>query len=83
MNLILKILFVISKTRINKKGLVPISCRITFNKKRKVFATGFFINPEFWYSKEQKAKPPNKDNNFINTQLSLIKQKINQAFLFL
>ena len=29
------------------------------------------------------AKPPNDDNKFINSQLSLIKTKINQAFLLL
>ncbi len=51
MNSILKILFVISKTRINRKGLVPINCRITFNKKRKDFATGYSINLEFWENK--------------------------------
>lgn len=34
-NLILKILFVISTTRVNKKGLVPLYCRITYNGKEK------------------------------------------------
>lgn len=82
-NHILKILFVISATRINKKGLVPLFCRITHNSERRAFATGLFINPDHWDSKSQQAKPPNEENNFINTQLSLIKQEINQAFLFL
>lgn len=82
-NLILKILFVISTTRVNKKGLVPLYCRITYNGKRKTFTTGLFINPNYWNSKSQKVKPPNEDNNFINTQLSLITTKVNQAFLFL
>ncbi|MDY3521062.1 site-specific integrase [Riemerella anatipestifer] len=80
---ILKILFLISATRINKKGLVPIICRITYYGKRKPFSTGLFINPKHWDSKQQKTKPPNEENTFVNTQLSLIKQKINQAFLFL
>lgn len=79
----LKILFLISATRKNKKGLVPLICRITHEGKRKQFATGLFINPDYWHSKQQVAKPPNEENNFINTQISLIKQKINQAFLFL
>lgn len=78
-----KILFVISKSRINKKGLAPIICRLTFNKRRKPFSTGIFISPKNWNSKLQLAKPPNKENEFINTQLSLIKQQINQAFLLL
>lgn len=77
------ILFLLQKNRINSKNKCPIRCRITYNKKRKIFSTGFFINPDYWNSKEQLAKPPSKDNTFINTQLSLIKQQINQAFLFL
>nr|WP_315032934.1 site-specific integrase [uncultured Chryseobacterium sp.] len=80
---ILKILFLISATRINKQGLVPIICRLTFQGDRKAFSTGLFINPNYWNSKQQKAKPPNDGNTFINSQLSLIKNEINQAFLFL
>ena len=79
----IKILFVISATRKNKKGLVPLVCRITYLGKRKPFATGLFINPINWDSNLQLSKPPNEVNNQINTQLSLIKQEINQAFLFL
>lgn len=79
----LKILFLISATRINKMGLVPVICRITYQGYRKNFATGLFINPKHWDSKHQKTKPPNEENTFINTQLSLIKNEINQAFLYL
>ncbi len=79
----LKILFLLSKVRPNKKGNVPIRCRLTFNNNRKIFSTGLFINSKHWYSKLQTAKPPNDENTHINNQLSLIKQKVNQAFLFL
>lgn len=79
----IKILFLISATRMNKKGLVPLICRITFDKRRKPFSTGIFINPKNWNSSRQKAIPDNVENNQINTQLSLIKQEINQAFLYL
>ncbi|RKS01442.1 site-specific integrase [Flavobacterium sp. 102] len=79
----LKILFLLDKVKTNKQGNAPIRCRLTFNKKRKIFSTGLFINPRYWYSESQIAKPPNDDNIYINTQLSLIKQKVNQAFLFL
>ena len=78
----MKLLFVIAISRKNKKNLSPIYCRLTFNEKRKQFSTGLFINPDYWSSKKQKAFIPD-DKNFINNQLSLIKQKINQAFLFL
>ena len=79
----LKILFVISATRKNKKGLVPLVCRLTYSGSRKPFATGLFVNPNHWFSKLQLAKPPNEENTFINTELSLIRNKINQAFLML
>jgi len=77
----LTVLFLLQKTRINKRGECSIRCRLTFFKKRKIFSTGLFINPDHWNSKKQTAIIP--DDNFINNQLSLIKQKVNQAFLFL
>lgn len=79
----INVLFVIQRNKVNAKGLCPIRCRITYQNKRKVFSTGIFINPNSWNSSIQKAKPPNKQNNIINTQLSLISQKINEAFLML
>lgn len=79
----LKILFVISATRKNKKGLAPIICRLTYLGLRRPFATGLFINPIHWNSKLQLAKPPNDENTFINNETSLIRNKINQAFLML
>ncbi len=78
-----KITFVLSKNRINAAGKCSIRCRITYLKKRCEFATGLFMNPNQWYSKQQIAKPPSNENSFINNQLSLIKTKINQAFLLL
>lgn len=79
----LSILYLIRKNKINNKGICPIECRITFNNKRKPFSTRLFVNPKYWDNKQQKVKPPNEDCDFINTQLSLIKSQINQAFLFL
>ena len=75
----INILFLIEKTRINRNNKAPIRCRITYLKERKIFSTGLFINPKNWSSAKQQAVPLNTEN----TQLSLIKQEINQAFLFL
>jgi hypothetical protein len=61
----------------------PLVCRITFKKKRKQFSTGLSINPSNWNSKQQLVEPPEPDIEYINTQLSLIRQNLNQAFLFL
>jgi len=84
MNIInIKILFLLNKVKLTSQGKAPIRCRITFLGTRKIFSTGLFINPKYWVSANQIAKPPNSENNHINTQLSLIKSKINQAFLFL
>lgn len=78
-----KITFILSKNRLNAIGKCSIRCRITYLKKRSEFSTGLFINPNHWHSKQQIAKPPNDENKYINNQLSLIKNKINQAFLLL
>lgn len=66
----------------NNKLECPIRCRITFNRNRKEFGTGVSINPDFWNSKKQKAFVPDNEN-YTNNQLSLIRNKLNQAFLFL
>jgi len=78
----LTILFVLNKGRINKLNLCPLKCRITYNKNRKEFSTGVFINPEEWNSRKQVAIPPDKHKN-INEELDLIKNEIYQVFLFL
>lgn len=52
---ILNILFILDNLRTNKKGLMPIICRITFQQQRKNFNTGLFINPTHWHCKLQKA----------------------------
>jgi hypothetical protein len=46
--------FFLKLKQINKKEQTAIQCRITFNKKRKDFATGLFVNPNYWNSKKQK-----------------------------
>jgi len=79
----LNILYTINKCKINSKGLCAITCRLTYLKTRKQFSTGQFVNPSNWNNKQQLVKPPEPDSNYINNQLSLIKTKINKAFLML
>lgn len=79
----LNILFLLYKSKTNFTGKCPIRCRVTYNNKRKEFSTGQFINPSNWLSKQQTIKPDEPDAELINTQLSLIKTKLSQAFLFL
>ena len=79
----MKILFLIAKNRPNKMSNCILKCRITYYKQRIEFSTGQFINPNNWNSKQQLVKPPEPDSDLINSQLSLIKTKINRAFLLL
>lgn len=81
----LYITFLITRSRVNAQGKCSMKCRITYLKERYEFAIGSFINPTHWNSKQQaaKTKPPSEENTFINSQLSLIKNKINRAFLLL
>lgn len=79
----MKILFLLYKSKINKTTKCPIRCRITYNETRKEFSTGLFINPKSWNSKHQVTEPPNDENDIINNQLNLIKNKINKVFLWL
>lgn len=79
----LNLLFIVSKTRIRKDGKVPLFCRLTYLDKRKQFSIGLFINPKTWNNSLQECEPPSNDNNYINSQLNLIKNQINQVFLYL
>ncbi|WP_026754751.1 site-specific integrase [Sediminibacter sp. Hel_I_10] len=79
----LNILFLLSKSKINSTGNAPVRCRLTFQKMRKEFSTGVFINAKFWKSKQQLIDTQEPDAELKNTQLSLIRTNLSQAFLFL
>ncbi len=82
-NLKYSLLFVLQKSRINKKGKCPIRGRITLDGRRKEFSTGLFVNPDYWNRKQQLCLEGDIGAENINTQLSLIKQKLDKAFLML
>jgi integrase/recombinase XerD len=75
--------YIISSSRINKEGKTSLGCRITYIKQRKQFSTGLFVNPQYWNSKKQKVLDNTEQSDYLNKQLSLIKTKINRAFLLL
>lgn len=79
----MKILFLIQSNKINKAGLTSLWCRITYNKTRKQFSTGTYIKPEYWDKEKQKVLDEAENSKTINSQISLIKQKLGQAFLML
>ena len=57
--------------------------RLTLHKKRKEFSTGVFVKPSSWCPKHQKVFIHSENPEYINSQISLIKQKLSQAFLML
>lgn len=75
------ILFVVSPTKTNQKGLCPLNCRITLNKERKQFTTGLFVNPLHWVNKLQKVSLLDPEYKFINTKIEQIQIKINNIGL--
>jgi integrase/recombinase XerD len=79
----IKVLFLLASNRSNRNNKCAVKCRFTYNKQRKEFAIGQFINPKHWNSKQQIVVPPEPDAELINTQLSLIRTNLTQAFLFL
>ena len=79
----LNIRLFINTRQINTSEKCPIRCRFTYEKKRKEFSTGLFINPKHWNAKKQKLLEDAESFDYINTQLSLIINKLNQAFLLL
>jgi site-specific recombinase XerD len=74
---------VIAHNRIKKNNKAPIYCRVTYNKSRKQFATGIFIEPKNWNNIKQKILPISELNTLLNNKLSLIYQQIDKAFLML
>ena len=77
----LLVLFYLNKSKINKKGTCPITCRITFRKKRKEFATGEFIKPDDWNAKQQRGTSNSIENQHLNTQLQIITANIKKEYL--
>ncbi|MUP45379.1 site-specific integrase [Gramella sp. BOM4] len=78
----MKILFLIQRSKVNKRGLVPIMCRLTHLKQRKEFSTGLMIRPEEWSGNKRRLKE-SASNKGINSELEIIHQKIHKAYLLL
>ncbi len=79
----MNILFLIQNSKLNKRGTTPIRCRLTIDKSRKEFSTGIFVHPEYWSKEKQKVLDPGENSETVNSQISLIKQKLSRAFLML
>ena len=65
-----KVLFVLSKSKMNMKGLCPLICRITYNNKRKEFSTGFLVSEDEWNAKSQVITSKTAYAKNVNTHLN-------------
>ena len=79
----LYIRFIIRANELNRQGLAPVKCRITYNKIRKMFSTGITVNPDHWGPNKQRLLDQSDQEETTNMQLSLIENKISKAFLML
>lgn len=79
----MKVLFLIQKKKVNKRGFLPIMCRITLKKERKEFSTGIMIQPSWWVNKSQVVKETVENSNVINSRLNQIRQKLDKTHLLL
>ena len=73
------VLFIIKLVKRNKKGYCPLNCRITFNSKRKEFASGLKVNPDQWNSNLQKVE----NDPLINSNLEIIRSKLQKVYISL
>ena len=76
----LSVIFLLSRTKLNSRGKCPIRCRLTYRKRRKEFSTGLFVEPAKWNLKNYSVE---NDLGQTNQQLALIKQGVNQAYMYL
>lgn len=72
----IKVLFFLYKNKLNKQNKAPIYCRLTLNKKRRHFSTGYFIPVIDWNVTTHSVYNSNILANSINTKLSIIERKI-------
>ena len=76
----LSVLFYLFKAKSNSRGLAPLTCRITLNKKRKEFSTGYFVLDKDWDASKQLIISKSTELKSINTQLNQISQLFLQIF---
>ncbi|WP_177763157.1 site-specific integrase [Flavobacterium sp. I3-2] len=76
----LSVLFYLSKAKVNTRGLAPLTCRITLDKKRKEFSTGYYVSEDNWDASKQLIISKSIELKTINSQLNQISQLLLQHF---
>lgn len=79
----LNVLFLLDRRRLNSKNKCPLRCRITYQGKKKLFSIGVFISPNDWNSTKQQILESSPDHEVLNKELTLVRQKMLESFLFL
>lgn len=76
----LSVLFYLFKAKVNTRGLAPLTCRITLDKKRKEFSTGYYLSEVDWDASKQLVISKSVELKTINSQLNQISQLLLQHF---
>ena len=63
--------FIIRTNELNRQGLAPVKCRITYNKIRKMFSTGITVNPDHWDPKKQRLLDQSDQEETTSTAASV------------
>lgn len=74
------ILFFIYKSKVNRKGEMPIFCRVTLDSVRKQFATGNNVHEAQWNNRIQRLKGSLPQVKLINTNIETIEHKLKTAY---
>ncbi|MGO2101433.1 MAG: site-specific integrase [Psychroflexus halocasei] len=70
--------FHILKSKLNKRGLVPIFLRLTVDGRRKEYSITRRIEPDRWNAKTEKVMGNNLDSKETNTHINNIRHKLNK-----
>jgi len=72
----MQISFQIKKSKINKKGLVPIYMRVTIDGNRLELSTNRRINPSLWDSNLCQALGTSDETVILNNYLNSLRTKV-------
>jgi len=80
MNSNIKILFWLKKSKVNKKGLVPIILRISHDTGRKQLSTGFMIPIDKWDAAKGRVKGNDEFSEQVNTYIRNTTNRLYEIF---
>lgn len=72
---------VILRKKSNKKGLFPISVRVTKDRKSTYLYTGQYLDPKFWDETKQRVKKSHPNSSRLNNLIAMKQAEANAILL--